>query len=158
MIWGLVDILVIVFLVQLLWKGLKHLKHRFIPMVVALLISFPILAATVSAEAGLPETSEACPFGDAVLTNERTGETVHVDCIDYDHSKTSWVTWTESMSTGDKKYQWFDVDEWRADVLDGELIIVDDKAQVKINYKELSQMELEEEISKIFKGVNYVHH
>lgn len=65
--------------------------------------------------------TEECPYGDAVLVNKKTGETVQVDCILYDRKREEFDTWTTNVR-GDRMYQLWEEEEWSAFNMDGRLV------------------------------------
>lgn len=156
MIWGIVDVLVVIFLVKLLWEGMKRAR-RLLPVIVLFyLVIFQAMAEQPKAEEDPWGDKDYCPFGDAVIVSRTDPHlSFFIDCILYDRKREVWDTWTDSEDKMSRKHQVWPIDDYKAFVMDGELIIHADDVVIRRTSRDVSDKELMvilDDITKKIKG------
>ena len=80
-----------------------------------------------------------CPYGDAIITDPTKDKVAEVDCVNYDISTGTWITWGV-RNTGSNAIiydiQHWDKSKFRIWTMDGELIIKRDKIKLLKTYTE----------------------
>ena len=80
-----------------------------------------------------------CPYGDAIITGPTKDKVAEVDCVNYDTSTGTWITWG-IRNTGSNAIiydiQHWDKSKFRIWTMDGELIIKRDKIKLLKTYTE----------------------
>ena len=78
-----------------------------------------------------------CPYGDAIITGPNKDKVAEVDCVNYDASTGTWITWgvkNTGVNAVIYDIQHWDKSKYRIWTMDGELIIKRDRVKLLKTY------------------------
>lgn len=156
MLWGLMDLVIIVFFISLFVKLFGKAKSAIGKWLSAILLVLALPVPSLSQEwVVVPQGEDYCPYGDAVITSKKDpNKGISVDCILYDRKQECWDTWIQD-DRGMRKHHCWSIDKYDAWTMDGQLLVdpKTDQVLVKPTGRELTEAELDTMLVNIFKEV-----